>query len=460
MNVINIIIISSSEKRFETTENNATLRFQKYIKIRFVWTRKLSITRISFEFLYLRKDRRRNRQVKAGRWNNARKSTLLNPIYHFASCSISVEQKGREKIRARSKRGIRGGVHEADTCVPLSVSVSKERASRKTTAREKRRKKRKRNKNKRRRRKKRGHREQQQGGARGGGRGGGEGGGRTRREFRRVLAGWAHVRSLSELIYMSTPQTYPTKPRTRLEPRGTIVLFVFINRVPVSLWSSEKRTEREREKKRKDSFFIFVLSTHRSLCNPWLQRELFRLTWNTEKRRKNSLMERILLSSFERIHPLTITEIFISSRNELWKCNNNCSKKRRRGDVFHSDDFLASFLRLSWGERLKGEVEEKGREGLISAASGRSENAFRHRGRRVTSAYREQVERRCGSFSRHRGQPRPARRGQQREVEVRFGALGVARTMSRVESSRGESTHGDVETRSRKSTLSELPIGN
>lgn len=31
---------------------------------------------------------------------------------------------------------------------------------------------------------------------------------------------------------------------------------------------------------------------------------------------------------------------------------------------------------------------------------------------------------------------------------------------SRVESSRGESTHGDVETRSRKSTLSELPIGN
>lgn len=114
---------------------------------------------------------------------------LLNPIYHFASCSISVEQKGREKIRARSKRGIRGGVHEADTCVPLSVSVSKERASRKTTAREKRRKKRKRNKNKRRRRKKRGHREQQQGGARGGGRGGGEGGGRTRREFRRVLAG-------------------------------------------------------------------------------------------------------------------------------------------------------------------------------------------------------------------------------------------------------------------------------
>lgn len=113
---------------------------------------------------------------------------LLNLIYHFASCSISVEQKGREKIRARSKRGIRGGVHEADTCVPLSVSVSKERASRKTTAREKRRKKRKRNKNKRRR-KKRGHREQQQGGARGGGRGGGEGGGRTRREFRRVLAG-------------------------------------------------------------------------------------------------------------------------------------------------------------------------------------------------------------------------------------------------------------------------------
>lgn len=47
---------------------------------------------------------------------------------------------------------------------------------------------------------------------------------------------------------MSTPQTYPTKPRTRLEPRGTIVLFVFINRVPVSLWSSEKRTEREKKK--------------------------------------------------------------------------------------------------------------------------------------------------------------------------------------------------------------------
>lgn len=85
-------------------------------------------------------------------------------------------------------------------------------------------------------------------------------------------------------------------------------------------------------------------------------------------------------------------------------------------------------------------MEEKGREGLISAASGRSENAFRHRGRRVTSAYREQVERRCGSFSRHRGQPRPARRGQQREVEVRFGALGVARTMSRVESSRVEAS--------------------
>ena len=34
--------------------------------------------------------------------------------------------RGGEKIRAGSKRGTRrGGVHEADTCVPLSVSVSK-----------------------------------------------------------------------------------------------------------------------------------------------------------------------------------------------------------------------------------------------------------------------------------------------------------------------------------------------
>ena len=110
MNVVNIIIISSSEKRlerFETTENNANPSISKIYK-NTIWTRKLSITPLfRIESLYLKKDRRRNRQVKAGRWNNARKSTLLNPIYHFASCSISVEQKGREKIRARSKRGIR-----------------------------------------------------------------------------------------------------------------------------------------------------------------------------------------------------------------------------------------------------------------------------------------------------------------------------------------------------------------
>lgn len=38
--------------------------------------------------------------------------------------------RGGEKIRAGSKRGTRrGGVHEADTCVPLSVSVSKEEGS-------------------------------------------------------------------------------------------------------------------------------------------------------------------------------------------------------------------------------------------------------------------------------------------------------------------------------------------
>ena len=154
---------------------------------------------------------------------------------------------------------------------------------------------------------------------------------------------------------MSTPQTYPTKPRTRLEPRGTIVLFVFINRVPVSLWSSEKRTERER-KKRKDSFFIFVLSTHRSLCNPWLQRELFRLTWNTEKRGKNSLMERILLSSFERIHPLTITEIFISSRNELWKCDNNCSRNKAKGRCIP----LGRFPRIVLATLLRRAVEGRG----------------------------------------------------------------------------------------------------
>lgn len=41
--------------------------------------------------------------------------------------------------------------------------------------------------------------------------------------------------------------------------------------------------------------------------------------------------------------------------------------------------------------------------------------------RRIASKWND-----VGSFSRHRGQPRPARRGQQREVEVRFGAPGVA----------------------------------
>lgn len=49
-----------------------------------------------------------------------RKSTSLNP-YHFGSCSISVEERRFVLVR----KGVLVEVHEADTCVPLSVSVSK-----------------------------------------------------------------------------------------------------------------------------------------------------------------------------------------------------------------------------------------------------------------------------------------------------------------------------------------------
>lgn len=144
---------------------------------------------------------------------------------------------------------------------------------------------------------------------------------------------------------------------------------------------------------------------------------------------------------------IIIIIIIVERRNE--------QTKEDVGLHFHNPDFLpswrvlATFLESGSKERRGGGKDRRDKEGGRESNFGgvgtkRERDAFRHRGRWVTSAYREQVERRCGSFSRHRGQPRPARRGQQREVEVRFGALGVA--TSRIEQSRVESIHGDRNT--------------
>lgn len=44
------------------------------------------------------------KKKKIGKWRKSKAKIVVK--YRFGSCSISVEQKGREKIRVGSKRGI------------------------------------------------------------------------------------------------------------------------------------------------------------------------------------------------------------------------------------------------------------------------------------------------------------------------------------------------------------------
>lgn len=45
-----------------------------------------------------------SKKKKIGKWRKSKAKIVVK--YRFGSCSISVEQKGREKIRVGSKRGI------------------------------------------------------------------------------------------------------------------------------------------------------------------------------------------------------------------------------------------------------------------------------------------------------------------------------------------------------------------
>lgn len=108
-----------------------------------------------------------------------------------------------------------------------------------------------------------------------------------------------------------------------------------------------------------------------------------------------------------------------------------------------------AFLRLSCGrvQRKRGEDRVAEKKERKTRGEGRAASNFggvetRGRVSSSRSSCYVGVSRASGttgeSFSKRRGQPRPARRGQQREVEVRFGAPGVATSRTEPPESRDQ----------------------